>query len=355
MKHIRIGIIGTGGMANSHAEAYRKHDGVELAACLDVVPGRAEDFARRHGFKHVASSLEDLLHHVDAVSIVTPDRFHAEQSIASLHAGKHLLCEKPLAVSLDEARRVAAAAQAAGVIHMTNFSYRGSAAFQRAIALAGEGQLGELRHVHSFYLQSWLSSDVWGNWTKEHWLWRLQSNGGLDGVLGDIGCHILDLTTAVAGDVERIRCDLRNFPKISPTGHAVTEWDGKKLDANDTAIIEVEFANGAVGIVQATRWASGHANHLRLEAHGTNGALMFDLDRDWNKIDLCLDKDRHRLAWSTYALKPAPTVYERFLRAIRSGKPEQPDILRGAQIQAYLDACLRSAKSGQWETISPWL
>ncbi len=350
MKHIRVGIVGTGGMANIHADNFKKLPGVELTACLDVMPGRADAYAQKHGVKHVAKDLDDLLKQVDAVSIVTPDRFHAEPTIAALRAGKHVLCEKPLTVTLAEARAVAAEAGKARTIHMVNFSYRASAALQHAIELVAAGKLGALRHIHSFYLQSWLSSDVWGNWSGEGFLWRLETGG----VLADIGCHILDLTTAVTGDVKRIRCDLRTFPKMDKAGNAVTEFAGKKLDANDSAVIELELAGGAIAIVHTTRWATGHKNHLRLEAHGTDGALSFDLDDDWHSIKHCLGTDKHKATWTTQNLDPTPNNWQRFIHAIRTGKPDQPDILRGAQIQAYLDACERSAKSGQWESVHDW-
>lgn len=357
MKTIRLGIVGTGGMANHHARQFQTIAGVELTSCLDIVPGRAEEFAKKHGVKHTVQDIAQLLDQVDAVAVVTPDRFHAEPALAVLKAGKHLLCEKPLCPTLAEAKQVAKVAKKAagkGAIHMINFSYRASAAFQRAIQVAATGKLGELRHVHSYYLQSWLASDIWGNWTNEGFLWRLATASGSGGVLGDVGCHILDLTTAVGGEVARARCDLRTFKKISPTGKTVTTWAGKKLDANDTAIIELEFTTGAIGTVHATRWATGHANSLRLEAHGTDGALLFDLDRDYHKLDLCLGEAKQKATWTTESLPPTPTNYERFIRAIRTGKPDQPDIVRGAQVQAYLDACERSAQSGKWETVKPW-
>ena len=356
-KKIKVGIIGTGGMARAHAENFKKFPGVELTSCLDIVPGRAAEFAKTNGVKYVAENTDQLLDQVDAVAVVTPDRFHAEPSLATLKAGKHLLCEKPLCPTLTEARKVAAAAKRAagkGVIHMINFSYRSSAALQYASELARAGKLGELRHVHSYYLQGWLATTTWGSWTKEAMLWRLQTAAGSAGVLGDLGCHILDLTTAVGGNVKRARCNLQTFPKIDPHGKPVTKWAGKKLDANDTAIIELEFTNGATGLVHTTRWATGHSNSLRLEAHGTTGALWFDLDRDYRKIDLCLGDARHKAQWTTKTIAPTPTNHARFIRAIRTGQPDQPDILRGAQIQAYLDACERSAKSGRWETVRAW-
>jgi predicted dehydrogenase len=357
IKPIRLGLVGTGGMAHHQALHFQKIPGVELASCLDVVPGRAEEFAKKHSVQHVAPDLAQLLDHVDAVTVVTPDRFHAAPALAVLNAGKHLLCEKPLCPTLAEAKTVAAAAKQAagnGLIHMINFSYRRSAAFQQAIQWVRAGKLGALRHVHSSYLQSWLSNDSWANWSRAGFLWRLQSAAGSGGVLGDIGCHILDLTTGVAGAVARLRCELRTFPKRTPTGELVTEWHGQALDANDTALIELEFADGALGIVHTTRWATGHKNSLRLEVHGTDGALRFDLDRNDHQLDHCLGDARHQAAWTTESLPPTPNNYERFIHAIRTGQPDQPDLVRGAQVQAYLDACARSAQSGAWETIRAW-
>jgi predicted dehydrogenase len=356
-KKIKIGIVGTGSMAHMHAENFGKIAGVELTSCHDVVSDRATAFAQKHGFKHVAKSLDELVEQVDAVGVVTPDRFHAEPSIAVLRAKKHLLCEKPLTVTLDEARKVAAAAEKAsryGVIHMVDFSYRYSGAYLKAIELVASGKLGALRHVHSYYLQSWLAADVWGHWEHERWLWRLKSNGGSGGVLADIGCHILEMTTAVAGEVARIHCDLRTFPKITKDGKAVDEWQGQKLDANDTAVIELEFSHGGIGLVHTTRWATGNKNHLRLEAHGTDGALQFDLDDDPHRIDLCLGPDKDTATWKSEKLAAPPNLFQRFIHAVRTGEPDQPDVFRGAQVQAYLEACERSAKSGKWESVRAW-
>lgn len=351
MATLRIGIIGTGGMANSHAEAFRGMRGVRLAACLDVVPGRAEAFAATHGIPLATSDLDELFAAVDAVALVTPDRFHAEGTLAALKAGKHVLCEKPLTVTLDEARRVARAAAARpSQIGMVNFSYRRSAAVQEAARVVASGRLGELRHVHAHYLQSWLASDAWGHWSSEKFLWRLQTAAGSGGVLADVGVHILDLTTAVAGDAARVRCGLRTFPKIADgVGH--TRWNGKRLDANDTALVELDLASGAYGVVQATRWATGHLNHLRVEVHGSAGALRFDLDESYEALHLCLGRDVRAAAWKTRVLRPAPTIYERFCRAIRTGKADQPDLARGAVVQGLLDACLRSSESGDWEKV----
>jgi predicted dehydrogenase len=355
---LRIGIVGTGGMASQHAEQFAKQKGIELSSCLDVVPGRAQAFATKYGVGRVAESLDDLLDQVDAVTLVTPDRFHHDGALAVLGAGKHLLCEKPLTLTLSEAKAVAKAAQRAsrkGQVGMVNFSYRRSAALQKAIALAQAGKLGELRHAHGFYLQSWIATPIWGHWTGETWLWRMSTKSGSGGVLGDVGCHLLDLMTSVTGDVTEMRCALGNFPKIGEDGKRYTKWKDKPLDANDTAIIELRFAAGGLGVLHTTRWATGHANHLNLEVHGTEGAVRFDLDRSYDALDTCLGKGTKTATWKTEQLKPAPSIYERFTRAIKTGQSDQPDLLRGAQIQAYLDACERSAQSGSWEKVSKWL
>src|SRR5258706_6103491 len=297
---IRLGIIGTGGMANQHATSFSKIKGVALASCLDVVPGRAEAFAEKHGIPRVARTPEELFEEVDAVTIVTPDRFHQQGALGVLRAGKHLLCEKPLTVTLEQARVVAREAKKAekrGLIGMVNFSYRRAAALQRAIELSQRGALGELRHAHGFYLQSWIAAPIWGHWSNEGWLWRMSTGAGSGGVLGDVGCHLLDLATAVTGEVSEVRCALGTFPKIGEDGKRYTSWAGKELDANDTAIIELRFRAGGVGVLHTTRWATGHANHLRLEVHGTEGALRFDLDRSYDDIEACLGKDKNKATW----------------------------------------------------------
>lgn len=355
MSKLRIGIIGTGGMAKAHAEAFKKVRGVEITACMDVVPGRAEAFAAAHGIALATSDRGQFFGAVDAVSIVTPDRFHAEPTLAALRAGKHVLCEKPLTVTLAEAKQVAKAAAARpDLIGMVNFSYRRSAAAQQAAKLVAQGRLGALRHVHAHYLQSWLASDAWGHWSGEAWLWRLRTAAGSGGVLGDIGVHILDLTTMVSGDATRLRCDLRTFDKPHGRGKArqmLSHWNGEVLDANDSALIQLDLPGGAMGTVQATRWATGHQNHLRVEVHGTQGALRFDLDESYERLHLCLGRDVHTFTWSTRELKPAPDVWQRFCKAVKTGQADQPDIARGAQVQGMLEACVRSARSGKWQSL----
>lgn len=357
MPPIKIGIIGTGAMARAHADSYAAMRGVNLTACFDVQADRAKAFAEKYNFKHAMTSMDDLLDAVDAVSIVTPDRFHGSVTLAALKADRHVLCEKPLTVTLEEARKVARAASNAskrGVIHMINFSYRAAAAFYEAEKIVKSGKLGEIRHVRGDYLQSWLAADAWGNWTTDWMFWRCQSAAG-GGALGDTGCHALDFITGVVGDPRSIRCNLRTFKKVHPkSGELISEMDGKKLDANDTAVIEIDFENGALGVSQITRWATGNLNNLLLDVHGTQGAVSIDLDAGYTRLRHCLGKKRHKNEWTTRELKATPTNYQRFITSIRKGRNDQPDILRGAHVQAMLDACERSAKSGKFEKLRKW-
>ena len=355
---VRIGIIGTGGMAAAHVEQYNKTGEVDIVTCYDVAAEKAKAFATKHEITSVANDIADLVEQVDAVSIVTPDRFHAELAILFLSQGKHVLCEKPLTVTLDEAGKVAAAAKEAaarGTINMVNFSYRSSAAFQKAMSIARSGQLGQIRHVQSFYLQQWLNgSGIDTSKTSTDSLWRLATSLGSAGVLGDLGCHILDLTSACSEDFVAMRCELRTFPKLVD-GYYSTNAGSLALDANDTALIEFELAGGGVGVCHTTRWATGHGNHLRFEVYGTEGAVTFDLAKDPNSIELCFGKDRLERPWeNTYVsekLEPTPSNWARFVTAIKTGNQESPDIARGAVVQSYLDTCERSAKSGVWERV----
>ena len=357
---VRIGIIGTGNMGSTHAAAYKKMPDARLAVCYDTISERAQKCQQEYGVEHVASSAEELFERCDAVVIATPDRDHSSLTIKALAAGKHVLCEKPLTCTIAEAREVAAAAKAASAkhqIHMIDFSYRRSAAAQEAMRLARKGALGEIRHVHSSYLQSWIPArPAWNkddDWRSSYLLWKLCTSEGSGGVLNDLGCHLLDLTTACSEDLTAIRCDLRSFPKPLD-GKTYTTYEGKKLDANDTAVLSLQFASGGIGLAHTTRWATGYTNAIHVEVHGSEGAIRFDLDQSYEALDFCTGEARHRAKWERQVLRAAPSVFERFVKAVATGQQDQPDILRGAQIQAYMEAAFRSATSGAWEKIPAW-
>jgi predicted dehydrogenase len=346
LKKIHIGIVGTGGMANYHAQEFLKITGVELAAVCDVDAQRAGEFAAKHGGSaQVFTDFKKFLSAggVDAISNVTPDSLHAPLSLQAIAAGKHILCEKPLATNHADALRMARAAKKAGVINMVNFSYRNSSALQMAAQLVRDGELGEIVHVEASYLQSWLSSQVWGDWkTNPTWLWRLSSKHGSKGVLGDVGVHILDFASLPVGPICSIQARLKTFTKLK--GERMGEYP---LDANDSALMQVEYANGALGVIHTTRWATGHANSLFLRIHGTKGALRIDLDKSYNELDVCLGGDIHKAKWTTLQAPQTPNIYQRFITAIQTGIQGEPDFARGAEIQKALDACFEFDRLGQ--------
>ncbi len=363
---IRYGIIGTGGMANGHAETTAKIEGVEMAACCDIDAERSAAFAKKHGFKTSVTGFDDLLEKCDAVAIVTPDRFHAQQTLQALAAGKHVMCEKPLTTTFADAQEVAEAAKKAhanGQTTFINFTYRNSAAWQEARRMIADGAIGQVRHATGRYLQAWLAAKVWGPWTAEQWLWRCETPKNKDGtpvgpaaggVLGDVGCHILDFITGLTGSASSLRCTAKSFPNIdADTGKAYTEYEGRKLDANSSVSVELDLDGGGLALAQATRWASGHPNQVALGVYGTEGSIEIDLEDSWTKLRHCLGEARHRNGWTAVDLAKTPTNYDRFIASIESGEQDQADILRGAEIQAYLEACDRSVQADGARTAVP--
>ncbi len=339
-KSVRIAIIGTGGMANVHASNFQKIAGCELVAACDVDIERAKAFAEKHSIPNTFTDTEVLLAECefDAVTIVTPDAFHSPVSLLCLAAGKHVLCEKPLALNYKHAQKMVDAAERAGVVNMVNFSYRDWPCIQAAARAIQRGEIGEVRHVEASYLQAWLASKIWGDWrTTPAWLWRLSSAHGSKGVLGDVGVHIVDYATFPCGPIREVFCRMRAFPKAP--GDQIGEYH---LDANDSAVINVEFANGALGTIHTSRWVGGHANRLALKIAGTKGTIAMDSEVSTTTYRICNGKNLDKGLWRDVECKPVPTNYQRFIAAIRSGKSGEADFARGAAVQQVLDACFVS-------------
>jgi len=344
MKRVRLAVIGTGGMAKSHARAFQAIPGCDVVAAVDVDRPRVDAFCREHGIPQAFYRTEDLLAQADinAVTIVTPDRVHAPIALLCLAARKHVLCEKPLALGYPEARAMVAAAQKARVVNLVNFSYRSWPALHGAAAAVARGDVGQIRHVEASYLQSWLTSKAWGDWrTGPKWLWRLSKRHGSKGALGDIGVHIVDFTTLVAGPLRSVYCQLKTFPKARRN-----RIGPYRLDAHDSAAMTVEFRGGALGTIQCTRWASGHINRLYLKVCGTKGAVEIDSERSTEQFRLCTGPDLDPAQWQTVTAPPVPTNYEKFIAAIQHRHALQPNFARGAEIEKIMDACFASDAAG---------
>ncbi|MBA4326530.1 MAG: oxidoreductase [Rhodobacter sp.] len=347
MQPVRILILGTGGMARNHAEAFAAIPGVSLVAGIDTRAEQLAAFRQAHGIPHGFASVQDAIAwgEFDAVTNVTPDAAHCATTLPFLAAGKHVLCEKPLATNASDAGDMAAAAAAAGVVNMVNLSYRNVPALQQAARMVRDGAIGPIRHFEASYLQSWLTQPAWGHWDKEpQWLWRLSTRHGSKGVLGDVGIHILDFATFIAGmDATQVSCLLQTFDKAP--GGQIGEY---VLDANDSATMQVRLSNGALGTVAATRFATGHLNDLRLRLYGQTGGLEVRFEKAVSHLRACLGDDIQTGTWTDVDCPPVPTIYQRFIAAIRGEGPADPDFARGAALQRLLDrAELSAAEDGK--------
>jgi predicted dehydrogenase len=336
---IRIGIIGTGGMARQHADNFKAIKACRVVACADIMPGRAKEFAAKHGIPAAYEDVEEMLKNekLDGVSVVTIDAAHAPTSLAAIRRKINVLCEKPLADSVEQAGKMVKAAKSAGVLTAVNFSYRNRPATQMAAKLVASGKLGDIRHVEGEYLQSWLTLD----WQVEpSLLWRLSKRHGSAGVLGDLGVHLLDLISFVVGDLEALACDLTIFDKgVKRIGDYV-------FDVNDSVSALLHFQNGARGTMNTTRWAKGRGNAVALRVYGTKGALDLDLDRpEEEQLKVCLGRGEDAHKWVPVKCPKTPNQQERFVASIRTGKQGQTSFELGLKIQKYLQACIDSSEN----------
>lgn len=340
---MRLLVLGTGGMANTHAQHFAAIDGVELVGAVDVDPLRARAFAEQHGIPDIFTSLDEAIAWgaFDAATNVTPDRAHHPTTLALLAAGKHVMCEKPLAENYTKADEMARAAEASGLVTMVNLTYRNVAPLQKAREMVLAGEIGHVRHVEASYLQSWLVSKAWGNWaTESQWLWRLSTRHGSNGVLGDVGIHILDFASyGAASDVEHVFARLKAFDKAPD--NRIGEYD---LDANDSFTMTVDFANGALGVVHASRWATGHLNELRLRMHGDKGALEVIHSTEGSRLRGCLGEDVEQAIWRDIDAGEVPTNYQRFAAAVAAGAMVEPGFRHAADLQRVLDLAIETEK-----------
>ena len=342
---VRVAIVGAGGIAGYHVEKFAQARGCKIVAACDVDSSRVTAFCEKHKVPKAYTDVDLLLKDggIDAIVNSTPDRFHAPVSIKALRAGKHVLCEKPLAVNHAEAMTMVRAAKKSGLVNMINFTYRNAAVIHEAHRMIAAGELGDIVHVDGSYLQSWLVSVEWGDWRKSPGLgWRLSTRHGSTGVLGDLGVHLIDFASYAAGPIKSVNAQLKTFTEIKGKKHG--EYT---LDANDTALMQVEFRNGAMGMLHTTRWATGHLNTVALLVCGTKGAIRINLDRSRDKLEISTGEDLRPAKWKEIECRPTPLIQERFIKAIRTGKSDQPDFMRGAEVQKVLDACFASNASGK--------
>ena len=342
---MRWGLIGASTIAEQHMIGAIRATGGEVAAVVSTTAARARDYAAHHAIPAAGDNLSLILDDasIGAVYISSTNEKHQPQALAAIAAGKHVLCEKPLATSAADADQMADAAARAGVVNMVNLTYRNVPALQQAARMVADGALGRIRHFEASYLQSWLTQPAWGDWrTEPQWLWRLSTAHGSKGVLGDVGIHILDFATFIAGqDAAEVSARLATFDKAP--GNRIGDY---ALDANDSATLQLRLTGGALGVVHATRLATGHLNDLRLRLYGDLGGLEVRFEKAVSHLRACLGEDIQTGTWTDVDCPPVPTIYQRFIAAIRGEGLAEPDFARGAALQRLLDRAEASAQEG---------
>ena len=352
---MKIGIVGTGNISARHLNEFSKIENVNVEAVCDTNVENLNLFLKNNKEKKIRgySSLENMLEnekYFDGISNTTPDKFHKETSLQILDKGFNIFCEKPLAENYQDAKEMVDAAQKSKKINMVNFTYRESSAYQKLVEILKSGQLGTPRHVSACYYQSWLASDKWGKWREDDkWLWRLSTKHGSNGALGDTGVHIFDFAVNAVGDIKEIFADLKTY---YDKGDKIREYI---LDANDGFNSLVRFANGAIGTITNTRYATGHANSVILEVFCTQGGLKVELDEErtkWSTLHICQNENINKMAWDIINCPKTPSNYQKFIESIKTNKNLQPDFSQGAKIQKIIDSCIKSNDNKSWIDIN---
>jgi predicted dehydrogenase len=403
---LRVGMVGYAFMGAAHSHAWRtapRFFDLPLAPELTAVAGRNEEGVRaaagKYGWASIETDWRRLIERddIDLIDICTPGNTHAEIAIAALEAGKHVLCEKPLANSVEEAEKMMLVAQAAaerGVLSMCGFSYRRTPALALAKRMVDDGRLGEIRHVRAQYLQDWLSD------ADAPLTWRLDKSKSGSGSLGDIGAHSIDAAQWITGlNITGVSALLETFVKERPVGgdlvglggHGGADGPRGPVTVDDAALFTARFEakhdagadagsggsgrgtpSGPIGIFEATRFALGRKNAMRLELNGTKGSIAFDFE-DMNSLqfyDSALEPDAgFRKIMVTepshpYAANWWPTGhglgYEHgfthqvvdLVTAIGAGEQPTPSFADALQVQKVLAAVEASAENAsRWQNV----
>ncbi|WP_089918313.1 Gfo/Idh/MocA family protein [Lentzea albida] len=378
-------MIGHAFMGAAHSQAWRvapRFFDLPVHPVMSVLAGRDADRTRaaaeRLGWADSTTDWKSVLDRDDVhvVDICTPGDTHAEIAVAALEAGKHVLCEKPMANSVDEAVAMAEAASRAaerGVRAMVGFSYRRVPALGLARDLVAQGRLGRIHHVRAQYLQDWIVDPA------APLSWRLDKDKAGSGALGDIGAHIVDATQFILGDtISEVMGTLVTFVPERPLATSHSGLSGTASDetgpvtVDDAALFLARFGSGALGSFEATRFANGRKNALRIEVNGSAGSLAFDFE-DMNVLEFFDGTEDPAVSGFRRILVTEPQHpyvgawwpaghglgYEHafthqavdLVRAIAEGTDPTPTFADGLQVQRVLAAVEGSASSGTWQQV----
>ncbi len=380
-KPLNVAMIGYGFMGKAHSNAYRKvaqfFPELEYRPTLKCLCARNEEkarpFAETWGYESIESDWRRLIERddIDLIDIGSPNDTHKDIAIAAAEAGKWVVCEKPIAMSSEEAEAMTLAVEKAGVPNMVWFNYRRVPAISLAKQLVDEERIGRPFHYRATYLQDWtIAEDVpQGGQT----LWRLDVNVAGSGVTGDLLAHSIDTAMWLNGPIVKVTADTETFIK-----ERVHQETGKKqpVGIDDACMFLARFSNGSMGTFESTRYARGRKNYNTFELNGADGSVHFDLEdpqyldffehtqkqsgkkvedhlTGWRRIHVTNFEHPYMDKWWV----PGCTVgYEHtfihaladFLQGVTSGTGTQPDFRNAWQTQKVCDKVLESAKTGKW-------
>src|SRR6187431_874964 len=271
---IGVGMLGYGFMGKAHSNAYKTLAYMTwpppLMPQLVSIAGRNAEAvagaARRYGFTDSVTDWRSIISD-DRVGVFDnsgPNNFHSEPTIAAAEAGKHVICEKPLGRTADESYETWKRVDATGVKAMVAFNYRFVPAVRLARMIIESGELGEIFHFRGSYLQEWIID------ADFPMVWRLDKDVAGSGALGDLGAHVIDLARYLVGEIASVSASTRTFVK---------EREGVAVTVDDAVESVVDFADGAVGTIEASRFCAGRKNGLQFEINGSKGSLSFDIER----------------------------------------------------------------------------
>ncbi|MFB8387443.1 Gfo/Idh/MocA family protein [Microbacterium sp. NPDC055910] len=386
MQDVNIALIGGGFMGKAHSLAYAAMPMFFWPAparpvrktIVDVTEELASTAAERYGWEGYATSWQDVVADptIDVIDIATPNHLHAEIAIAAAEAGKHIICEKPLAPTATDAKRMLDAVEKAGVVSAVAFNYRRTPAVALAKKYIDEGAIGSILNFRGTYLQDW-SADP-----DSPLSWRFEKKIAGSGAVGDIGSHVVDLARYLVGEISEVNSVVSTFIKDRPLqsggfdalgGASKSGGPRGEVDVDDEAITLVKFRDGAVGSIEATRNAWGRNNFLTFEIHGTEGSIVFNYEnRDELQVVFKSDPADRRGFRTVYtgpntpygdALWPIPAIgigygetkiieaYE-FMKAIAEGGAVRPDFADGYQTALVDEAILDSGRTGAWTAVT---
>jgi predicted dehydrogenase len=374
-KELRIGLIGTGFMGRTHSNGYNRVDNffpeLSYSPVLKAVCSRNESkvraFAEQWGYESVETDWKAVIERndIDAVDICTPNDMHAAIAIAAAEAGKMVLCEKPLARTLDEAKLMVDAVEKAGVKNTVWYNYRRIPAVTLAKQIVDSGKLGKIFHYRANFLQDWTINANLPQGGEG--LWRMDVDVAGSGVTGDLLAHCIDTAMWLNGAIKDVSAVTETF--VKERMHQLT---GKmqKVDIDDACIFHCHFENGSLGLFESTRYARGHKALYTFEINGANASIRWDL-HDLNRLEFFDNGDASIVkGWRSIHVTDADQTYmdkwwvpglcigydqsfihqaADFLKSLETGEPCEPTFKNAFETQKVCQAVLDSAASGSWK------